>query len=328
MLLARRPTYQAAIESYAIHWILETSTEPEIIVSAIDPVPQVQWTEELAAASLLFLWHLPEGGVESLTKAYIHLGMLSEIRDEKLLVSEPCSHSFTRDEHSLVIVQAFALFQDLDETPASSHLTFTLYHLDQMDLTHPWFFHVFPLLLKRSRICFPDPQFPALYLALERCMKSYSQDLSHSFINELVSLAILLHTNVDLGVLALDNNWSKVSGITYFILTTLHDTLLADNTFKELLKANVENALRILPLIVTFCEAYPYHDWPFFYEYMLWNKDIFLRGVRLFFLCLHEYTVVEHYVSARSFLHTSLSRGILEPLREHSSLQYTGTFKL
>ena len=301
------------IESSAIRWILETSTEPEIVNSAIELVPLVQWTADLTANFEFHLWRQVYGSqrrkYDSWAKAYIHLQVINEgstlenpfywlqVNALELAETPDTDDDFRAIRHALVLCK-----DRIDIDMSSLSLI-----IDQMDLTQPWLSFIFPLLIRRNRISLSQTNLLSAISALERCMVSYSQLSKRTLLNTLITMAVLLHVAVDPGLLIKMDKSDEIPSIFSSIFTALQSTLFVNNIFKEPLDANVESALRILPLFVKFCETMPFtHFFANPFSYLPMNNDISIWGIRLFLGCLSDQTVAKNHILTRSFLSLGL----------------------
>jgi len=315
------------VESSAIQWILTTSTEPEVRHSAIELIPSVQWTVTLAAASLEYIdryywsWRVSPQH-PAVIMAHIHLALTCDTEFPKYLyiVQTPAGTTLTPSREVLLVKQALFFFQNEEEIEISPDIT------DQMNLVDPWLSHVLPLLLqyRKKRWGLSQPIVLRATLSLEGYIRqaydSLTEDTPRADIaNALVSMAILLHVEVDSELLIMRNKSFHLRPIIASILTALCHTLFSSKVIDQgLLDEKVDLALQILPMFVRLSDwvdqmwcnrfnqsLYDYTDRD--------NKSIW--GIRWFFSLLADYRFLQKHTFAPSFL--SLALSTLDRLSEH-----------
>jgi len=310
----------AVTESSAIQWILATSTEPEVRRSAIELIPSVQWTVTLAAASLGYVerhyWSRedPQRDLAAIM-ARVHLAVICKPDSLGVLYIDAGTSQTSRE--FLLVKQALLFFRH------EEILEMALDVIDQMDLTDPWLSHVFPFLLqyRKKRWGLSQPIVLRATLALEGCVRQ--AHLSHTeeiLANALVSMAILLHVEVDSELLIMRNKSFHPRPIIGSILMALRQTLFTSKVIdRKPLDEKVELALRILPIFAHLSESMVNDYWYYRFLDSLSNytdrNNTSIWGIRSFFSLLPDCILPQKHTYARSFL--SLALSTLDPLSEH-----------
>jgi len=311
------------VESSAIQWLLATSTEPEILHSAIELIPSVQWTVTLAATSLEYVNRYYRDRKVSqpdlaVMMAHIHLAAICKSDYIGSLYIHPVSAGTSQTSREFLLVkQALFFFRREETLEIAPDVT------DQMDLTDPWLSHIFPFLLqyRKKHWRLSQPIVLRATLALEGYVGQAYPSLTKDILaNAFVSMAILLHVDVDSELLIMRNKSFHLRPIYGSILTALHQALFTSKVIdREPLDEKVELALRILSIFVRLSESTvddprSHESLYFLYDYTDHDNNS-IWGIRWFFSLLSDYRFLQKHTYARSFL--SLALWTLDPLNEH-----------
>jgi len=166
-------TCNAHLHASAVCWILETSTEPEVLISAVRLVPSVWWSADLALRAY------PIRRI---------LGFESEVDQAASILNATLVEPYVYNWLSCLSDPDTALLQGVNKFDTNDCIT----DLHDIDLTIPWLSHLSPFLIDELAT------WDGLPRALEGCLTHESR---FSALNGLTSMAILLDIKVDKDIL-------------------------------------------------------------------------------------------------------------------------------